>query len=81
MAEAFHKKNPDIKLDVTTVVNETAAVLRSRLIGGDAPDLIQLQSYSLVFDYAKAGYLLDLTDEEKAQKEADEALASYEGRK
>jgi raffinose/stachyose/melibiose transport system substrate-binding protein len=56
----YEKSNPDVKFELT-MVPDGWTVLKTRMAGGKAPDIIQLQSYSQVFEFAGAGYLVDLT--------------------
>ena len=74
MADEFTKENPDITIDLTVVPNEGITVLRTRLASGQAPDIIQLQSYSQVFEFAAAGYLMDLTGTPIINKVVDSAM-------
>ncbi len=82
MATAFCKKNPDISLKLTLIPNDSMTVLRTRMAGGDAPDIIQLQAYSAVFEFAQAGWLVDLTNEPVLSKVIEGAKTSvtYKGR-
>lgn len=63
LADAFTAKYPHITIDLEIVPNESMAVLRTKMAGGNAPDIIQLQSYASVFEFARAGWLADLTKE------------------
>jgi len=63
LTQAFSKKYPDVEIKLEIVPNESMAVLRTKMAGGNAPDIIQLQSYASVFEFAKAGWLADLTKE------------------
>lgn len=63
MTTEFTKLNPNIVIDLEMIPNDSMAVLRSRMASGQAPDIIQLQSYAAVFEFAKAGWLQDLTKE------------------
>lgn len=63
LTDAFSKKYPNITIDLEIVPNESMAVLRTKMAGGNAPDIIQLQSYASVFEFARAGWLADLTKE------------------
>lgn len=63
MAAVFSKAHPDVTIDLEMIPNDSMAVLRSRMASGQAPDIIQLQSYSAVFEFAQAGWLQDLTKE------------------
>ncbi|HOV14444.1 MAG TPA: extracellular solute-binding protein [Spirochaetota bacterium] len=63
MAAIFHQKYPNITVETETIPNDAQTVLKTRLVANEAPDLMMLQSYSTVFEYAEAGYLLDLSNE------------------
>lgn len=63
MAGAFHNLYPNITIETETIPNDAQTVLKTRLFGGEAPDIMMLQSYSTVFEYAKEGFLADLTNE------------------
>lgn len=63
IAVAFHNLYPNITIETETIPNDAQTVLKTRLFGGEAPDIMMLQSYSTVFEYAKEGFLADLTNE------------------
>jgi raffinose/stachyose/melibiose transport system substrate-binding protein len=63
MTDIFSKSHPDITLDLEIVPNDSMTVLKTRMSSGQAPDIIQLQSYANVFEFANAGWLLDLSNE------------------
>ncbi len=63
MTEAFTKTHPTISIDLEIVPNDSMTVLKTRMSSGQAPDIIQLQSYSNVFEFANAGWLLNLSNE------------------
>jgi raffinose/stachyose/melibiose transport system substrate-binding protein len=76
MAVAFSKKNPDIQIETEMVPNDSLTVLKSRLASGAAPDIMQLQAYSNVAEFAAAGYLLDLSGEAVVKKVIPNAMDS-----
>lgn len=82
MADEFTSENPDITIDLTVVPNEGITVLRTRLASGQAPDIIQLQSYSQVFEFARAGYLMDLSGTPIMNKVVDSSMnaVTYNGK-
>jgi raffinose/stachyose/melibiose transport system substrate-binding protein len=82
MCDAFTNKNPDIEIDLEVAPNDGEAGLKTGLLGGTGPDLIQLQSYSAVFEFAKAGYLADLTTDPVMAQVVDSAKGSvtYKGK-
>lgn len=63
LTEAFNKNHPGIAIDLEIVPNDSMTVLKTKMASGQAPDLIQLQSYANVFEFARAGWLLDLSKE------------------
>ena len=82
MCDAFSAKYPDITIETEMVPNDSITVLKTRLASGKAPDIMQLQSYSQVFEFAKAGYLLDLSKEKVISKVIDssKAAVTYNGK-
>ena len=62
--------------------NEGPATLKVRMASGDAPEIIQVQSYAAVFEYAAAGWLADLSNEPVMSKVMDGAktAVTYNGR-
>ncbi len=73
IGQAFSQKYPNIVIETETIPNDAQTVLKSRLVAGNAPDIMMLQSYSTVFEYAEAGYSLDLSNEPFMQKIVDGA--------
>ncbi|HPO49445.1 MAG TPA: extracellular solute-binding protein [Spirochaetota bacterium] len=63
IASVFHQKYPNITVETETIPNDAQTVLKTRLVAGESPDIMMLQSYSTVFEYAEAGYLLDISNE------------------
>jgi raffinose/stachyose/melibiose transport system substrate-binding protein len=82
MTEIFTKTHPNITVDLEMVPNDSAAVLRSRMASNQAPDIIQLQSYAMVFEFAQAGWLLDLSKEPVMSKVAPstKTAVTYKGK-
>ena len=82
MAATFTKTHPNITIDLEMVPNDSMAVLRSRMASGQAPELIQLQSYAAVFEFAQAGWLADLTKEPVLTKVAanTKTAVTYKGK-
>lgn len=64
IVKAFEKANPGIKIDMLIVPNDADAQMSARAAQGDLPDILQMQSYSRIREYASKGYLLDLSNEE-----------------
>jgi len=63
MCAAFTARHPGISMETIIVPDESYWYLKTLMESGNAPDIIQLQSYNLVFEFARAGYLLDLSNE------------------
>lgn len=63
IAADFEQENPDIHVDVVDVPN-AGEVIKTRMLAGDAPDVINLYPQSIELqEWAKAGYLEELTNE------------------
>ncbi len=58
----FNKHYPNIHFVNKNVPNDLDAS-RARFEAGDAPDIIQLQSYSKVFEFASKNWLTDISNE------------------
>ena len=82
MTVAFSKAHPGISIDLEIVPNDSMTVLKTRMSSGQAPDIIQLQSYANVFEFANAGWLLNLTNEPVIAKVVPETLnaVTYKGK-
>jgi raffinose/stachyose/melibiose transport system substrate-binding protein len=61
--ELFEAANPGITVELLIVPNDENKTLNTRAAAGDLPDIVQLQSYAAVQEFASKGYLLDLSDE------------------
>lgn len=79
---AFSQKYPNITIENDTIPNDAQAVLKTRLVAGNAPNIMMLQAYDTVYQYAEAGYLLDLSGENFISRIVDSALPSvtYNGK-
>ncbi|HUW41102.1 MAG TPA: extracellular solute-binding protein [Rectinemataceae bacterium] len=69
----FMKENPGIKISLLIVPNDADATMSARAAQGQLSDILQMQSYSRVFEYAKKGYLVDLSKEPVLKKVIDGA--------
>jgi raffinose/stachyose/melibiose transport system substrate-binding protein len=63
MVTAFSKNHPNVSVELEMIPNDSMTVLKTRMSSGQAPDIIQLQSYSAVQEFAKAGWLVNLSAE------------------
>lgn len=60
--EDFEAENPDIDVQMTSVPS-AGTVLKTRMLAGDAPDVINIYPQNVDFkEWAGAGYFLDMTD-------------------
>lgn len=57
----FMKENPDIEISMLIIPNDADATMSARAAQGQLSDILQMQSYSRVFEYAQKGYLVDLS--------------------
>lgn len=80
--KAFEKTNPGISINTLIIPNDGDAQMIARAAQGDLPDILQMQSYSRVREYASKGYLLDLSNTEAMEKVLSSALpaVSYNGK-
>jgi raffinose/stachyose/melibiose transport system substrate-binding protein len=64
MADAFIADNPHVTIEITILENEAfKSKLPTVMQSGDPPDLFQSWGGGTMNEYAKAGLLLDITDE------------------
>ncbi|MGV3011165.1 extracellular solute-binding protein [Streptococcus thoraltensis] len=64
IAKDFEKKHPNINVEVTNVPN-AGTVLKTRMLSGDAPDVINIYPQNMDFqEWAKAGYFYDMTGQD-----------------
>lgn len=82
MTAQFTKAHPDITIDLQIVPNDSLAYIRSKLASGQAPEIIQIQSYANVFEFAQAGWLQDLSKEPVMNKivPSTKSAVTYKGK-
>lgn len=82
IVRAFEADNPGITVDMLIIPNDADAAMSARAAQGDLPDILQMQSYARVREYASKGYLLDLSKEEGMSRALASALpaVSWNGR-
>jgi raffinose/stachyose/melibiose transport system substrate-binding protein len=61
IVKAFEKDNPGITINMLIIPNDADAAMSARAAQGALPDILQMQSYSRVREYASKGYLVDLS--------------------
>lgn len=64
IVKKFESENPNISIDMLIIPNDADAQMSARAEQGDLPDILQMQSYSRVTEYASKGYLKDLSKED-----------------
>jgi len=73
LVEAFTGDNPGIQISLLIIPNDADATMAARAASGSLSEILQMQSYSRVFEYAQKGYVLDLSKEPVMSKVLDAA--------
>ena len=61
IVDDFEKEHPNIDVKLTTVPS-AGIVLKTRILSGDVPDIINIYPQNMDFqEWAKAGYFADMT--------------------
>ncbi|MBP7479916.1 MAG: extracellular solute-binding protein, partial [Spirochaetaceae bacterium] len=68
LLDAYMAKNPGVKIKTLIIPNDADATMAARAAQGKLADILQMQSYSRVQEYAASGYLADLTNEAVMKK-------------
>jgi raffinose/stachyose/melibiose transport system substrate-binding protein len=63
LVDAFVAENPSVKFELLIIPNDADATMAARAAAGKLSEILQMQSYSRVFEYAQKGYVLDLSKE------------------
>jgi len=82
LGNAFSKVYPNITVTWEIIPNNSMQVLTTRMSSGQAPTIIELQSYAAVSQFAKAGWLMDLTSQPVMKKVSPGAFnaVTYNGK-
>lgn len=72
----FQNNNPKIKVKLLIIPNDGDATMSARAAQNKLPAIIQMQSYSKIFEYAQKGYLEDLSDIDAMKSILPNSLAS-----
>ncbi|MCX7026477.1 MAG: extracellular solute-binding protein [Spirochaetes bacterium] len=72
----FVQENPGVSIDLLIVPNDADATMSARAAQGKLPDILQMQSYSRVAEYAAKGYLVDLTKQPVLTKVVDSSKSA-----
>jgi len=76
LTDAFTKENPGITISLLIVPNDAGATNAARAASGTLSEILQMQSYSTVFEYAQKGYILDLSRQPVMSKVIDSSRAA-----
>ena len=76
LTDAFTKANPGITISLLIVPNDADATMAARAASGTLSEILQMQSYSRVFEYAQKGYVVDLSRQPVMSKVIDSAKAA-----
>jgi raffinose/stachyose/melibiose transport system substrate-binding protein len=76
LTDAFTRENPGITISLLIVPNDADATMSARAASGTLSEILQMQSYSRVFEYAQKGYVLDLSKEPVMSKVIDSSKAA-----
>jgi len=68
LVKKFEAANPNISIDMLIIPNDADAMMSARAAQGKLPDILQMQSYSRVKEYAQAGFLVDLSSSDVLKK-------------
>ena len=63
LVNTFMKENPSIEISLLIIPNNADQTMAARAASGSLSEILQMQSYSRVFEYAQKGYLVDLSKE------------------
>ncbi len=63
LTDAYSRENPGTTFELLIVPNDADATMSARAASGSLSEILQMQSYSRVFEYAQKGYVLDLSKE------------------
>lgn len=75
LVDAYTAKT-GVKINLLIVPNDGDATMAARAAQGKLPDILQMQSYARVWEYAEKGYVLDLTAKPVLGKVLDSSKAS-----
>lgn len=74
LTAAFTSQYPNITIETETNPDDSITILKTKLIAGNYPDIMQLQSYNQVKEFAALGYLMNLDKEKIISRVSDEWL-------
>lgn len=65
-----------VKISMLIIPNDADAAMSARAAQGKLPDILQMQTYARVWEYAKNGYVLDISAQPVLKKVLDSAKPS-----
>jgi raffinose/stachyose/melibiose transport system substrate-binding protein len=79
---ATYAEKTGVKISLLIVPNDADATMSARAAQGKLPDILQMQTYARVWEYAAKGYVVDLSKEPVLGKVLDSAKPSvtYNGK-
>ena len=79
---AAYTAKTGVKISLLIVPNDADATMSARAAQGKLPDILQMQTYARVWEYASKGYVLDLSKQPVLTKVVDSSKASvtYNGK-
>jgi raffinose/stachyose/melibiose transport system substrate-binding protein len=82
LVDTFVSGNPGISIDMLIIPNDADATMAARAASGKLSEILQMQSYSRVVEYAQKGYVLDLSRQPVLGKVIDSAkpAVSWQGK-
>lgn len=81
LVDAYTAKT-GVKISLLIVPNDADATMSARAAQGKLPDILQMQTYARVWEYAEKGYVVDLSKQSVMSKVVDSSKASvtYNGK-
>lgn len=76
LLDAYMAKNPGVKIKTLIIPNDADATMAARAAQGKLADILQMQSYARVQEYAASGYLVDLSNDPVMKKVVPGSLPS-----
>lgn len=79
---AAYTAKTGVKISLLIVPNDADATMSARAAQGKLPDILQMQTYARVWEYASKGYVLDLSKQPVLTKVVDSSKSSvtYNGK-
>ena len=75
LVDAYTAKT-GVKISLLIVPNDSDATMAARAAQGKLPDILQMQTYARVWEYAEKGYVVDISAQPVMKKVVDSSKAS-----